>query len=308
MTDAFVAPMSLSPDSAEVSENKVRLTELELERARGVAEAEGAGAELSEAEAELLGLTEFKRTLAAAQPWAGELHTAEATAGALELNNLAFRQQVLSRMISRQREAAEAARRNFEAGLIKRGDFEQEQLKLDQLTLSALDTTRTRAQSAFNARKIRLGQQSLAGGAPPMPETVAREDLRVRLETQILHVQAKLRARKAEQRALLERVQKLDELVAQLKHRPLFQATERQLDVAFVPYTQLRGVVEGAEVIQCRMVVFGCRPVGVVLELLPGEVVQQDPWGNMERGQYAALALSDREAIRARTLRVRRSP
>lgn len=305
MTDSFVAPMSLSPDSAAVSENKVRLTELELERARGVAEAEAATAELSEAEAELAGLVEFKGTLTAAQPWAGELHTAEASAGEAELNNLSNRQWLLSRMIAKQREIARIGRRNLEAGVIKRSDYEQEELKLDQLTLSALETSRARAQSEFNTRKIRLGQKSLAGGAPPMPETVAREDLRVRLETQILHVEARLRARKAEESALLARVQKLDELVAQLKRRPLFQATERQLDVAFVPYTQLRGVVAGAQVIQCSRVVFGCHPVGTISEVIPGEVVQQDPWGNMERGQYAALSLTDRRAVWARTLRVR---
>ena len=208
-------------------------------------------------------------------------------------------------MLERQKENTQKTLRNLEAGVIRRSDYEQEQLKLDQLTLSALETARARKQSEFNAHKLELGGQSLSGSAPPMPETVAREDLKVRLDVQRLHAEARLRARQAEKTALLARVKKIDELVEQLRRRPLFQATERQLDVAFVPYSQLAGVVEGAEVIQCRAVVFGCHRVGLISELIPGEVVQQDPWGKVERGQYAVLALTERTAVRAHTLRVR---
>ena len=39
--------------------------------------------------------------------------------------------------------------------------------------------------------------------------------------------------------------------------------------------------------------------------VLPGEVVTQDPWGEMARGQYAVLLLDDKDAVRERVLRVR---
>jgi hypothetical protein len=48
-----------------------------------------------------------------------------------------------------------------------------------------------------------------------------------------------------------------------------------------------------------------CRPVGTVSEVVPGEVILPDPWGNQTRGQYAVLNLQDRDAARAKTLRVR---
>jgi len=51
--------------------------------------------------------------------------------------------------------------------------------------------------------------------------------------------------------------------------------------------------------------VFACRTVGHVGEVLPGEVVTQDPWGEIARGQYAVLALDDKDAVRERVLRVR---
>jgi len=47
--------------------------------------------------------------------------------------------------------------------------------------------------------------------------------------------------------------------------------------------------------------------VGTVSELVPGEVVQPDPWGASTRGQYAVLDLRDHRSARSKTLRVRSS-
>jgi hypothetical protein len=79
----------------------------------------------------------------------------------------------------------------------------------------------------------------------------------------------------------------------------------RSLDVAFVPYTQIDGVAPGAPVYSCIWGLFLCKPVGTVAELVPGEVILPDPWGNQARGQYAVLDLHDRGSAKARTLRVR---
>ena len=45
--------------------------------------------------------------------------------------------------------------------------------------------------------------------------------------------------------------------------------------------------------------------VGRVAEVLPGEVVTQDPWGTIARGQYAILELSDHDAAKEKVLRAR---
>lgn len=306
-TDSFVAPLSLSPDSAAVLEHKLRLTELELERARAMAEVEGAAAELSNAESEIAELDGLKQTVAAAKPWTKNLHTEDAMTGAAELANIARREAVLQRLIANQRKTTELAQQNLAAGIITQDEYQREEQKLGELTLSALETARARVESESQLRKVRLGQRSLAGerGAPPMPEVVAREDLTVRLELQRLRLEAAQRARQAQREALLFRVQKIDELVAQLKRRPLYKATETQLDVAFVPYTQLAGVSVGAQVLRCSLVIFNCRVVGSISDVIPGEVVQPDPWGATERGQYAVLSLTDRGALQSKTLRVR---
>lgn len=304
-SDAFVAPLSLSPDSALVLDGKLRLTELELERARARAEAEQAAAELAAADAEIAELDGLRRTVSAAAPWTQNLQSVDALTGAAQLQNAAQQAGVLSRMIAKQQKITETARQNLEAGVINRLDYEREEQRLDQLALASLEAARSRVDSESAVRKVQLGQRSLAGGAPPMPEMVAREDLSVRLGLQLLRLEAKKAAQLAAHRALLERVSKLEELIAHLKRLPLYQAVETQLDVAFVPYTKLKKVRPGDLVLRCTLVVFGCHQVGVVSSLLPGEVTQPDPWGTTERGQYALLTLSDRSAAWARTLRVR---
>lgn len=306
--DAFVAPLELSPDSAPIMQNKLRLTELQLERARALAEAEAAAADLADADAEKSGLISLQRTVAGGRAWTPKLQTLEAVTGRAGLENVSRRESVIARMIGKQQRFLELSRKNLEAGLITRAEHEREEQKLDELTLTLLEASRTRIDSELELRKLRLGQRSLAGvqGVPLMPETVSREDLQTRVDLQLLHVEARKRSREAERRALLYRVEKIDEVVAQLQRMPLYQATETPLDVAFVPYTQLQAVHVGAEVLRCTLIIFNCRVVGRVSELVPGEVVMPDPWGTSERGQYALLELSDRDALHARTLRVRR--
>ena len=75
--------------------------------------------------------------------------------------------------------------------------------------------------------------------------------------------------------------------------------------MAFVPYTQIQGVEAGSTLISCAWTLFRCRTVGRVAEVLPGEVITQDPWGTMARGQYAILELSDHAAAREKVLRAR---
>jgi hypothetical protein len=51
--------------------------------------------------------------------------------------------------------------------------------------------------------------------------------------------------------------------------------------------------------------IFACRVVGTVTEVVSGEVITQDPWGELARGQYVILEMRDRSALFDRVLRIR---
>ena len=138
-----------------------------------------------------------------------------------------------------------------------------------------------------------------------MPELATRQEQMIRLDLEITRLKSENRSKAAQKTALADRVAKIDELAAQLKTRPAFLATQRSLDVAFVPYTQMSGVEPGAPVYSCLFGLFLCKDVGRVSDVVPGEVAMTDPWGNPSRGLYAVLNLTDRESAKSKTLRVR---
>jgi hypothetical protein len=133
----------------------------------------------------------------------------------------------------------------------------------------------------------------------------AREEQAMRIELELLKLQTEMRAKRAERALLGDKVGMIHELEEQLRARPIFQAMTRSVEVAFVPYTQIDGVANGAAVYDCVWGLLFCEPVGAVAELVPGEVILTDPWGNQARGQYAVLELHDHEAAQSKSLRVR---
>jgi hypothetical protein len=307
MSDSFVAPMILSPDSDLVLENKLKMAQLSMERDRAIGEAEGIEADLAGAEKGIARLTELETMAANALEWTRNINSHQASAGSAELNTISAQQAVLAGMLSKQKDVTAKAHANLEAGIISRGDLAKEEQNLSSLRLALLENGRTRVQSELSMHQVKLGQQSLAGhgGAPPMPELLAREDQMVRVELELVRLESEKHTKLAERKAIQEKIAKIDELLAQLRGRPLYQAVEKHLEVAFVPYTQLDGVTRGGQVYSCFWGFFGCSQVGTIAEVVPGEVTAPDPWGNPARGQYAVLDLKDHEAAKGKTLRVR---
>jgi hypothetical protein len=190
--------------------------------------------------------------------------------------------------------------------LITRSEYARQQQALSQVQLALLDNTRAMSRGQSAMAESQYARQALAEeSAPQMPELVTRQEQMIRVDLEIVRIDAERRAKAAQRDALVERVAQVDEMVQQIEERPLFRALEQDLELAFVPYTQLTGVAPGAQVYTCVWGLFWCRAVGSVSQMVPGEVVQADPWGSQVRGEYVVLGLSDHDAARAKTLRIR---
>lgn len=310
VSDSFVAPSILSPESDVVLASKLRFSELTVERARALAEMESLESDLSSAEQAIGRLEGLRETASHALSWTSRLTSLKASTSAADLEALAEQRRVLETMLERQRDLTRKAESDVELGLISRTDYVRETQALTHVELALIETGRATVQSRSTQHETQLAQRALArhGEAPSMPELITRNEQLVRLELEILRLQSETRSKLAQKRALIERIEKIDELVSQLKNRPIFQATERSLDVAFVPYTQLEGVMPGARVHVCVWGLFFCKDVGSVTKLVPGEVILPDPWGSQARGQYALLDLRDRASAMSKVLRVRTKP
>jgi hypothetical protein len=304
--DSFAVPTILSPSSDVVAATTLKLGELHVERVRALAEIEGIDADLGGAEQALGRLRELKRTSSDALQWTNKMTSQKATVSAAELEALESQKRVIADMLAEQRELTAKAQQDVEAGIISRSEFARQQQALSQVQLALLDNTRAMSRGQSALVESQLARQALSEqSAPQMPELVTRQEQMIRVDLEIVRIDAERRAKVAQRDALVERVAQVDEMVQQIEERPLFQAVERDLELAFVPYSQLAGVAPGAEVHECVWGLFWCHAVGTVAQMVPGEVVQADPWGSQVRGEYVVLNLTEHEAARAKTLRIR---
>jgi hypothetical protein len=306
-TDAFVAPIILTPDNELVLQSKVKMSELSVERARTQAEAEGVDADIAADEKAVMRLTRLRATAEKGLAWTSGVTARQVTSGGKDLKTLEDQSSLLVEMMGKQTQLVHETKANVDAGLLPRTDYTHETQALNQMQLALLDNQRQQAQVKALTREASLQRMSLASaeGSPPMPEALLREDQLVRIDLEVLRAEADLRTKRAEQRIMQDKLAKLADLEEQFKARPLVRAIDKRLDVAFVPYTQLDGVHQGASVYECTWGVFRCKSVGRIAEVVPGEVVLPDPWGNQSRGQLAILDLGERDSARAKTLRVR---
>jgi hypothetical protein len=313
LSDSFVAPLILSPDNDLVIQSKLNLMRLVAERENLTAKLEEHDATLDAQNAAIERLKSLRSSSEHALDW----NLAEATQQRnLEWRNLRMlesKRGLIQDSIDRQSAYVEQLRSGLGSGLVHRADVEREQIALEQLKVAAVVNEQESTAAASRRLMAVAMQDSLLGaagsggsGGPLSPEVLTHRDQEVRLELDIMKYEAERRARLAQKKADQAALAHVDELTAQMRGRPLFRAIEGSQNVAFVPYTQMDGVRQGADVYECSVWgVFDCNRVGSVSEVLPGEVATQDPWGSLARGQYAVLELSESSAARAKALRVR---
>jgi hypothetical protein len=310
INDSFVAPIILSPDNDLVIQSKLSLSRLLAERRAIEARIEENQTAVDAAQQSVARLEDFQGSAARALDWSIELTATQERLGERDLQRIAEQEALVDGMTTHQKDVVATVEKNVQAGLTHRADLEREKQALDQLRLTALQSERERVATEIQLHAASLAQKALRRGEGHLatPEMVARQDQLVRVELDVLKLKAEVQTKRGLLQADHEQLAQIDELVAQMKSRPIFRAIEGDQNVAFVPYTQIEGVRGGAAVYHCAVWgVFGCAPVGKVAQLLPGEVAMQDPWGTPMRGQYALLDLFRPEAAQSKVLRVRDS-
>lgn len=98
-------------------------------------------------------------------------------------------------------------------------------------------------------------------------------------------------------------IQRYEALIVQLEKSPYIAATDREITVAFVPYSNLDNVAPGVDLYGCDLGLIWCGKVGEVVSILEGEVTNTHPQdGSSERGLMLEITLTDPEAAKERAL------
>lgn len=317
ITDAWVAPTQLSPDSREVIALRMQASKDKEQRARLESELTSATAEIVAIDVSLARLRTLEGSYSKAIRWNTSDRDGQLTA-LLAQKELVERQRNLTvEPIERYRAAVERAKRDMAAGIITATELEaaednlsrtqvtrnEKELEYLRVTAALEETTREATALAGATRHAPRGAGHLAS-----PDVMQLDQVRINTELQIARLGAERRAAEARERAARASIEGTDELLTQLESTPLFLAARREIDLAFVPYAHLEGVRTGDAVMRCRWFLFGCREVGRIKRFFQGEVATDDPWGSTARGHYVELEMFDRAAMAERTLRVRRGP
>ncbi len=305
ITDAYVAPLILSPDSDLVLDYQQKFLELDMQRGLATAQMEAVDADLSATQAAEKRLNELYEMAAGSLTYTSHVNSTQVDEGNQEIEQLDEQHGLLEQMHRQQEEITKRALENFNAGLVTRGDYEKEVQTLRQNEVALLENNRARSSTEEKKDEALLGQSSLARRSGAMPELLSRNTQMVQVTLELLRIQSENRAKRAERAALKEQIERIESLQKQLQNRPIFKASEKSLYAAFVPYTQLDAMHTDADVYECKFGFFLCRRVGRVAEIVPGEVSAPDPWGAPARGQYILLDLLETKAGTAKVLHIR---
>ncbi len=308
-TDQFVAPCVLSPDSDLVIQSKLSMAQLVSERFRVTTRREEIEVTVEASDRAIKELDDLKENTTRGLDFTVVVTEKQMSASTTDLRALARQRTDLISMIEQQENFTAQVKKDLEAGLAAKADYARANQMLSQMKISLIDNDRARITSEETKDEAALAHQALRDRHKPghiaTPEMLTQQEQVVRLTTEIIKLRSERRSAIAEKTHLDEELRMIDQLMGQLKERPVFSAADTSMTVAFVPYTQIDGVERGAEIYDCVWGLFACKAVGHVTKLLPGEVILPDPWGTLTRGQYATMDIENADSSRSRTLRVR---
>jgi hypothetical protein len=185
-TDAFVAPIILSPDNDLVLANKLKASELQVERAKTAAQIEALDMDVKSASRATERLKELHEATSASLAWTEGLTARQAAAGAAELRILTQQKSALVDLLGRQEQLTKQMQSNLEAGLVSKVDLAREEQATGRWKVALIETERTANQTSAMMAQVGLAKRALGHAGPSMPEQIARDEQLVRIELEMM--------------------------------------------------------------------------------------------------------------------------
>jgi hypothetical protein len=312
---SWLAPTVVSPTDPEILQLNAQLAQQAASRDKLLADRRDLESRLEQAERLLGTEKDFQERFRVALG-------SERTARAKALSRLAaLRQeyQEASREIAESNRAYAGMARTrtealYNARLVEREEHLTANHQLAQMAQSNLSLAEGSAelQTKLEAVKRELDgfDASLAGKSTGLNTEVLlleREYTRSVLEE--ARAQSERRHLTQSLKTLDEAVGRYDALLASIRSSPWLEAIERGLTVGFVPYENLENAGAGTPLYRCALKLVWCREVGMVGQVLQGEVTVKHPVRQtMVRGVMVELKLRDERWARDELLLLGRPP
>jgi hypothetical protein len=303
VNSSWVQPMVVSPTDERVLQLNTKLAEQASARDRLVAE-----------------LNHTERFIAVQEAFqaeygkAVESDLAERKASLERVRKLADTYAGARREIQRSNSAFAAHSRSkmeeeYSAGLIDRDDFLSGNHRIAQMQHSNLSLVERQAE--FESRAA-----SLTAEARALDAALARGSKQRGLSYEVLRIKqdyelSLLETQKARETrdALAASIERYEGMLEGIRQSPYLRAAEQRATVAFVPYDNLSSAQPGTVLYGCELEMLRCRPVGKILDVLPGEVTHKHPHREkLLRGQLMQLELDEPGAAERNVLFAGKAP
>ncbi|MBA3397753.1 MAG: hypothetical protein H0T89_34335 [Deltaproteobacteria bacterium] len=296
VSSSWVVPMQVSAQDERVITLQAQLADQESARDRIVDE-----------------LNQAERAIAAQQQFQGEFAKAiksdlDGRKAALgRIRSLANAAASTRAAIKNQNQAfASSSRRKmadeYAAGLIDRSTMLSGKFQLAQISTSNLSLAERQAEFETRAADLEAQTRSMDAMLTSNREEATGQD--VALSYEVLRIKQEYEASKLDLAKSIEArettkaaLERQDKILAALKQSAYIRAVADGASVAFIPYANLPNVKKGTGLYACKVGMVFCYHVGVVLEVLPGEVQFKHPQRDkMLRGQMIELKLDTEDA------------
>ncbi len=287
MSNTWVVPIALSPSDEKIVSLQAQLSERQTARDR-------TAADLDQAERAIAVQAEFQTEFAKAIK--SDLDGRKAALA--RMYELAAVAASTRRQIKKSNSAYASASQKrmaeeWRAGLIDRNEMINGKFQIAQISSSNLSLAERQAE--YETRAADLDQQTraleaLLAGGTATDGSLSYDVLKIKQEFEASRLETK---RAIDTRDMLKTaLEREDKIVASLKQSSYIKAMADGAHVAFVPYGNLENIKKGAPLYGCWLTMVFCKKVGVVLEVLPGEVQFKHPNRDKQmRGQVLELKL-----------------
>jgi hypothetical protein len=312
---SWLTPTVVSPTDPEILQLNAQLAQQAASRDKLLADRRDLEARLEQAERLLGSEKDFQERFRVAL---GSERTARAKA-VRRLATLRQEYQEAAREITESNRAyAGMARKRTEAlynaRMLEREEHLTANHQLAQMAQSNLSLAQGSAelQTKLEAVKRELeGFDASLGGksAGLNTEVLLLEREYTRSVLEVARAESERRHLTESLKSLDEAVARYDALLASIRSSPWLEAIERGLTVGFVPYENLEDAGAGTPLYRCALKLVWCREVGVVGQVLQGEVTVKHPVRQaLLRGVMVELKLRDERWARDELLLLGRPP
>ncbi len=215
----------------------------------------------------------------------------------------ATRNQIRSTNGTYAAQTAATMEKDYKLGLINRDSMMNGKYQQAQISSANLSLAERQAQFDVQAQELSAQTSSLDALLANKEQSAALSYDVLKIARDYETSKLVLARETGNRERLKDSLKRQDQIINGVTNSAYMRAVADGATVALVPYSNLKNVEAGTSLYACRVSMLVCREVGVVKDVLPGEVTVKEPnRDSVVRGRMISMQMSEPEAAQNEVL------